>query len=304
MGCEALGGTDWGHVDPRLAREAVRCALDLGITVFDTADVYGLGRGEEELCLALGEDRHRVTIVTKGGLRWTIPTGGKRASTHPDASAKHLTHAIESSLRRLRIDAIPLYLIHWPDPETPLPETLAALERARSKGQIVNYGLSNFDFPSVQAASRLGGVCAIEGPLSLVSPETLLRDYSAARELDLMVLAYGPLAQGLLTGKYSVGSSFDPNDRRHRLEHFAPDAYRTYEPVLATLENVAKDISRSAAQVAIRWVMDTGVASNVIVGAKSPAQVLDNHAGVSCALNATHLAKLNDARRRAGLARD
>ena len=302
LGCEALGATDWGAVDPRQLHAAVRCALDCGIAVFDTADVYGLGRGEEQLSLALGEDRHRVTIVTKGGVRWATPAPGARAKTRRDASAAYLRSALEHSLRRLRVDAIPLYLVHWPDPDTPVGETLECLEQARVAGKIQAYGLSNVGFPQVQAARAVAGVAAVEGPLSLLSPDAALRELAGARGLGLTTLTYGTLAQGLLTGDYSAQSVFDATDRRHRLRHFAPDAWAGHRPLLDEVAAIASEIGRTAAQVSIRWVMDSGVSSTAIVGAQSPDQVLDTVAALSWSLGGAHLARLGAARRRAGVA--
>jgi len=134
MGCELLGGADWGSVDLPGARDAIRCALEAGITVFDTADAYGLGRSEVELSSVLGGERHDVTIVTKGGLRWTDNPSGGRAKILRDSSCAYLSSAIDASLRRLRLDVIPIYLVHWPDLKTPLAETIACLEDARSVG--------------------------------------------------------------------------------------------------------------------------------------------------------------------------
>lgn len=302
MGCEALGATDWGFIDPRQAQDAVRCALDCGISVFDTADAYGLGRGEEELSRALGDDRHRVTIVTKGGIRWSAPQNGGRAPTLRDASASHLTSAIEGSLRRLRIDSIALYLVHWPDPNTPLGETLLCMEQARAAGKILAYGLSNFGGPALQTALAVADVAAVEGPLSLLSPESILKEYTDARSLKVDTLTYGPLAQGLLTGKYTAQSVFDSTDRRHRLDHFSADAYSTTSHVLDALAEVSQEVDRPPAQVAIRWVMDTGLSSSVIFGAKTPSQVLENHAAQSWSLGAAHLERLRIARQLAGLA--
>lgn len=302
LGCEVLGGNDWGPVDLARARDGVRCALDCGISVFDTADVYGLGRGEEELSVALGADRHRVTIVTKGGVRWTDSDEAGHSPTWRDASRAYLSSAIDSSLRRLRIDAIPLYLVHCPDPDTPIDETIECLEQARVSGRILSYGLSNYDFDSVRAAAATCSISAIQGPLNILSSESLLKEYAGARRLGLATLTYGPLAQGLLTGKYSPQSVFDHTDRRHRLDHFSRDAYANNHRLLETLREVSDDVGRSPAQVAIRWVIDCGVANSVIVGARSPAQVLENYGAMSLSLSGVHLDKLKTARRLTGLA--
>ena len=127
LGCEPLGGTDWGDFNLEDAKNAVRHALELGINTFDVADVYGLGQAEEVLAEALGQRRHDSIIITKFGVNWRTSEFQARAETFRDASPKHVRSALEASLRRLKIEYIPLYLIHWPDPNTPIEDTIEAL---------------------------------------------------------------------------------------------------------------------------------------------------------------------------------
>ena len=119
FGCEQLGSYDWGKIDDQEAIAAVQRALDLGINFFDTADVYGLGRSEELLADALGSRRHEVIIATKFGINWEIDPQGGRAKTFRDATPGRVLEAVEGSLRRLKLDSIPLYQVHWPDPNVP-----------------------------------------------------------------------------------------------------------------------------------------------------------------------------------------
>lgn len=275
LGCEQLGGTDWGAVDAAAARAAVRRAFELGVAIFDTADTYGLGRSEEQLAEALGADRHRVTIVTKGGVRWGAVDASGRASTSRDSSPAYLTSAIEASLRRLRLDVIPLYLVHWPDASTPIDQTLDCLEEARLAGRIRSYGVSNFPFEQVASLAAAKRLMAFEGSFSLLDSPARRAEYVRMRELGLFTLTYGTLAQGLLTGRYSAASRFDETDRRSRLPHFSPEAWAAHEPMLAALGDVARESGRSHAQVALRWVIESGAADAVIVGARAPAQVDD-----------------------------
>ena len=296
LGCEPLGGTDWGALDAGLLRAAVRHAVERGITVFDTADVYGLGRGEEVLAEALGDDRHRVTIVTKGGVRWGALDASGRAPTRRDASPAYLTSAIEASRRRLRLDVIPLYLVHWPDPATPLDDTVACLERARSAGWIRAYGFSNFPADVVTRAAATTAISAVEGELNLLSPATNESMLAAATRLGLCTLTYGALAQGLLTGKYTSDTVFEAADRRHRLPQFCPAAFERNAPVLTALSAVAEECGRTVAQVAIRWTIQFGVARSVIVGAKSPAQVHENLQSLTWSLSDQQMERLKSAR--------
>lgn len=277
MGCEPLGGTDWGVVDLSLVRRAVAAALDVGVTVFDTADVYGLGRSEEELSAALGVRRKDAFIITKFGVRWENESAGGRARTFKDSSPSYLAQALEGSLKRLRIDAIPLYLVHWPDQNIPLDDTLAALEGARQSGKILNFGLSNFDTNAIAASRKR--ISALEGPYSLLRQDDADGSFQAAKEGGLACVAYGPLAQGLLTGKYAKSSKFESNDRRNRLAQFDPGQWEANARILARLEEVARKREKKIAEVAVRWVLDSGLIDIAVVGAKSPEQMIEN-AGV------------------------
>ena len=276
MGCEPLGGSDWGSVDIAEARRAVRRALDVGITVFDTADVYGLGRGETELGGALGDDRHSAFIITKFGVRWDSEGNEGRARTFRDSSPAYIIGALEDSLRRLRVEAIPLYLVHWPDTSVPLSETLDCLEGERQKGKILNFGLSNFEASDVEQSIKSHNVAAVEGSYSLIDSLHSRDMFSCARKGGIATFAYGPLGQGLLTGKYTKDSVFGPDDRRHRLPQFSGSRWQQNKTLLEQLEIVAKHHGHTVSQTAIRWVLDSDLIDTVIVGAKSEKQIDDN----------------------------
>lgn len=269
FGCESLGGTDWGKVDVPAVQAAVAHAWDRGVTAFDVADVYGLGRAESALTEALGPRRHDAVIITKFGVNWRAGKDGSRAETFRDASPAHAKEAAENSLRRLKIDCIPLYLVHWPDPRTPLEETIGALEELKAAGKIRHYGLSNFP-----AAQIRGGPAAAELAYSLISNGAAEKELLAAcRKQGLATLAYGVLAQGLLTGKYGADANFGADDRRHRLGQFQQAAWEKNGPLLARLRATAEKYGKTMAQVAIRWTLDNPDLSCAIVGAKSACQV-------------------------------
>ncbi|MEO8680301.1 MAG: aldo/keto reductase [Vicinamibacterales bacterium] len=285
LGCEPLGGTDWGAVDEAAAMDAVVRALDRGITFFDTADVYGLGRSETLLSKALGSRRHDVVIASKGGVRWSSPSPGTRASTSRDASPQYLVEAIESSLTRLRLDCLPLYYVHWPDPATPIDDTMAALDRARTQGKIRHVGVSNFSASQIEAAHACIPLAAVQMEYSLLRRTADTELLPTCRRLGLGVVAFGALAQGLLTGKYGAASRFGKNDRRGRLPHFhGAGLHRALEHVVA-VRHSAETGGRTPAQIAIRWVLETPGIACAIVGAKNAAQVEDNVAACAWAMD-------------------
>jgi aryl-alcohol dehydrogenase-like predicted oxidoreductase len=283
FGCEPLGGTDWGAVDAREAEGAVRRALELGINLFDTADAYGLGRSEEALSAALGERRHDVVIVSKFGIAWEQQPGG-RARTWKDASPGRVARALEGSLRRLRVDRLPVYLVHWPDPATPLEETLEALARCVEQGKVGHVGLSNFGAHAVRRAHAVLPLAAVEAEYSLLSRGAEAELLPTCGELGVGVLAYGALAQGLLTGKYGVGAAFGPDDRRHRLPGFRGPGLERGLAAAAALGEAGEASGASPAQMALRWVLGHPAVTSVVVGAKTARQVEANAAAARAVL--------------------
>lgn len=277
FGCEPLGGTDWGATDEKSAIKAVSRALELGVNVFDTANVYGLGRSEELLAQALGHRRHNVIIITKGGVNWRAPHPGEpRAKTFLDSSPAHIVEAIEGSLRRLKIDTIPIYLVHWPDPNTPIEDTLEALLTCQQEGKIRYFGVSNFPLRLLHTVKEIAMPIAVETQYNLIqrsAEETIL---PFCHSYQVGVFGYGPLAQGLLTGKYHAHSHFTKDDRRHRLPHFQPDQLPEHLVLVERLKEVAAYYHKTPAQTALRWVLDNPAITSVIVGAKSPAQIEAN----------------------------
>ncbi|HWQ60807.1 MAG TPA: aldo/keto reductase [Negativicutes bacterium] len=274
FGCESLGGTDWGKVDVPAVQAAVAHAWDRGVTTFDVADVYGLGRAETALAEALGSRRHDAVIVTKFGVNWRQGKAGSRAETFKDVSPAHARQAAEDSLRRLKIDCIPLYLVHWPDPRTPPEDTLGALEELKTAGKIRNYGLSNFPAAQIVKPAGCSGPVAAEFAYSLVNNGAAEKSLLAAcRRQGTATLAYGVLAQGLLTGKYNAAATFAADDRRHRLSQFQQDSWEKNGPLLARLRETAERYGKTMAQVAIRWILDDRDVTCAIVGAKSVGQV-------------------------------
>ena len=273
VGCEQLGGTDWGEYDRQETNRAVARAADLGINVFDTADVYSLGESERALAKALGPRRHEMFIVTKGGVRWELPPGEKRARTSFDLSPAYLRQALEDSLRRLNIDAIPLYLLHATDPTVPLEQTLEAVAELKHADKIRAIGLSNFSFADIRRADALAGIAAVELRYNLLErgPEAEILPW--CRQRSIGILAYGPLAEGLLAGKYSEGSRFDAGDRRSRLPHFQGEALRRNLACVERVRQLAAGHSKTPAQIAVNWVLSRDAVTSAVVGVKNMSQL-------------------------------
>ena len=278
VGCEQLGGTDWGDYDRSETIRAVAHAADLGINAFDTADVYSLGESERALATALGPRRHEAFIITKGGVRWELPPGQKRAKTTFDLSPAYLRKAVEDSLRRLDVDAIPLYLLHAPDRSAPLEESLDAALELKAAGRIRAIGVSNFPMDEIRRADELAGIAAVELRYNLLERGPESEIFPWCRERGIGILAYGPLAEGLLAGKYSEDSRFDADDRRSRLPHFRGEALRRSLDLVERVKRLAAEHSKTPAQIAVNWVLSRDAVTSAIVGVKNSKQ-LDEAAG-------------------------
>src|SRR5260370_3051911 len=226
FGCAAASNYDYGPLDEAAWIDAVQAAVDAGINLFDVAGVYGFGQAERLLSRALGDKRHEVIIATKGGLKWD---GRGRVSR--DSSSQQIVQDLEDSLRRLRLEAIPLYQVHWPDPQTPLEETLDVLARCKREGKIRFIGLSNFSLEEMQSAHRTYRIDSLQAQYNLLSREIENGVLAWCFANETSVLAHTGLARGLLSGKRSLGSQFPANDTRARSSYFS--AYlRLHHPSL------------------------------------------------------------------------
>lgn len=276
FGCEPLGGTDWGKIDISEIRKSIEFAFDHGINAFDVADVYGLGNAEMELSKALGLKIKEAFVITKFGVRWEYNENGNRASTYKDSSPKYMIQALESSLRRLKLDCIPLYFIHWPDNNTKLDETIEALEKVKSEGKISNYGISNFFNFENETLFRKYKISAFQGPLNLIDFKRAINIFNSAKKAGVTTFSYGPLAQGLLTGKFNQFTKFEVDDRRSRLPHFQLGEWDSNNKILEILSSISHNYNKSISQIAIRWIIDNCNIDSVIIGAKNISQVRSN----------------------------
>ena len=269
FGCWAIGGHGYGEVDDRTSISAVRKAWELGVNLFDTADVYGFGRSESILSEALGNDRHSAVIATKFGVDWD-----RTGKIWRDASPARARKALEASLRRLRLERIPLFQVHWPDPAVSLEETLAELELQREAGKVDMIGVSNFDATDILRAGA-GRVASAQYGYNIVD-RVRETDIARCREARVGVLAYGVLARGLLSGKFQRAQEFGPGDTRAKDPTFQGEALNRLLGAAKLLRDTAQRAHVTPAQVAIRWAIDQPGVTSAIIGAKTPEQVTEN----------------------------
>ncbi len=274
FGAWAVGGNQWGPTDDRESIDAIRKAFDLGVTFFDTADVYGFGHSEKLCGKALANNRDKVVIATKGGLRWDASGNVWR-----DTSAKYITEAVEASLRRLNTDVIDLYHIHWPDPKTPAEESMGALDDLVAQGKIRYVGVSNYSLGELQDAATFRRVDSVQ-------PMYHLFDHRADKDLlpycaknNIGVVIYGPMAHGLLAGRINKNTTFAEDDWRAASPMFTSEGLARNVQVVDALAEISSGLNKKPNELAIAWTLMNPAVHVAIVGAKSARQVESNVQG-------------------------
>lgn len=282
LGCNNLGSTATPAGDQRGTDAVVGAALDAGITLFDTADIYGTVNGTSEIVLgrALGTRRSDIVLATKFGM----DMGDEAPATGARGSRRYIVAAAEASLKRLGTDYIDLYQFHTPDPLTPIDETIAALDQLIRDGKVRYIGHSNrAGWQIAQAhyvAREIGATRFIssQNHYNLLDRRAELEVLPAARELGLGVLPYFPLANGLLTGKYRRGQAAPAGSRlagrKAHLMESAPWAQ------LEKFFTIADEASLTPLQLAFSWLAAQEPIASVIAGATTPEQIRQNAAAV------------------------
>jgi aryl-alcohol dehydrogenase-like predicted oxidoreductase len=299
--CSALGFGTWemsttqyGQIDITEASRAVSAALDAGITLFDTAEVYGPYHSEEILGRALGARRKDIILVTKVGFRYD--QHGNNLGRDSSRAAV-LSHA-EGCLRRLGTDCIDLLLIHWPDHQTPLAETLGALEELKAAGKIRYYGVSNFTVPMMDECQRHGHIVANQVGYHLFDRRMESRVLPACLDRKIGFMAYGTLAFGLLTGAFTPETTFVDWDWRSSGRAFGLPIFRREDflkglKAVERLKGLAADSAKSVAQLAIAWVLGHPAVSVALVGCRKPSEVEENVRAVDWKLSESDRAAID-----------
>ncbi|EFD50407.1 oxidoreductase, aldo/keto reductase family protein [Micrococcus luteus SK58] len=295
LGCNNLGRPGTATLEQAGTDAVVHAALDAGITFFDVADIYGAepGLSEERLGRALGARRDEVVIGTKFGMDMGGVAGDDGGAR---GSRRYIVRAVEDSLRRLGTDWIDLYQFHTPDPATPIEETLRALDDLVRAGKVRYVGHSNragWQIAQAEYVARELGVerfVSAQNHYNLLDRRAELEVVPAATEFGLGVLPYFPLANGLLTGKYSQGDAPEGSRLSHVRQHMVADADLEQ---LAAFGRFARERGITEVQAAIGWLAAQGPVSSVIAGATRAAQVVENAAAADWLATAEDLAELD-----------
>lgn len=275
MGGCPMGGYGWGsNVREQELIDAVHTALDSGVNFFDTADTYGLGQSEMTLGKALKGRRDKAVIATKFGVH---AQQGK--PTYYDNSPEWIRASVEGSLKRLGTDYIDLYQVHYRDDVTPIEVVADTLEELRKKGYIRYYGLSNIsDNDLTELMPLKGRFVSFQDEYSLACRKNEHDMMKLSDELSLTPLTWGSLGQGILTGKYDKNTKFDADDRRSRdiYVNFHGEKLIKNLEIVEVMKNIADEVNKTVASVAIRFILDHLNDSVVLVGVKRPQQLLSN----------------------------
>jgi aryl-alcohol dehydrogenase-like predicted oxidoreductase len=276
FGCEPLGGADWRDVDIDEIARAIDVALDAGVNCFDTADVYGLGLSEQRLADILGPRRNDVVIATKGGLSWRDNPIGGRAIISRNSSPEHLETAVEGSLRRLRIDCLPIYFVHWPDPSTDIRISFDVLSRLQAQGKIEHIGCSNFNAAQLRLACDVAPVSYVQAAINILGADLDLDMREEVLRRGIGVFAYNVLANGLLTGKFDSLARFPETDRRSRSALFSGFAFEQALGKVSEVVKLAAAAGLTSAQYAIAHIVARPEVVSVVLGVKSERQAVEN----------------------------
>jgi aryl-alcohol dehydrogenase-like predicted oxidoreductase len=275
FGAWAIGGAwkwGWGHQDDQASIDTIHRALDLGINWIDTAAIYGLGHSEEIIAKALKGRTSKPYVFTKCSMIWDdqgeVGRSLKRDSIRREA---------EDSLRRLAVDVIDLYQIHWPIPDPDIEEAWQTLADLKAEGKIRHIGVSNFNVGQLKRAQQIAPVASLQPPYSAIERRAEAEILSFCREQNIGVIVYSPMQAGLLTGKMTRERLADlPDDDWRRANPNFQEPRLSRNLALAdVLVEIGKRHGKTAATVAVAWTLNNPAVTGAIVGARRPDQIDD-----------------------------
>ncbi len=295
-----MGGWHWSDVTEESAIRAAVVSAEAGVQWFDTAPVYGFGLGEERMGLALRRMPRPVYVMTKFGLRWDLPGGtfffetdfqGKRYRVRRVLSPESIRLECEMSLKRLGVDAIDFYQLHWDDGEVSLPEVAGVLVRLKEGGKIRSWGVCNLNTGALHKLVQSGlKPAALQFAYSLLNrkPERALIPYCVKHNISF--LAYSPLGRGLLTGNTRVNRQFEPGDDRC---HWNAQRIDDINRKLASLSPLATRHGVTIPALILSWTLNQPGVSGVIAGARTPSQAMENVMAISFRPDADEMARIS-----------
>jgi len=274
FGAWAIGGGGWafgwGAQDDHDSIEAIQRSLDLGVNWIDTAAIYGLGHSEEVVAKALKGRTNRPYIFTKCSMIWN-----DKGEIGRSLKNNSIRQEIEASLRRLEVETIDLYQIHWPNPEPEIEEGWSTLAQLKDEGKIRYIGVSNFSVEQLQRAQAIAPVTSLQPPYSLVNRKVEPEILPFCQEHSIGVIVYSPMQSGLLTGAMNPErvANLPDNDWRKQSTEFQEPRLSRNLKLVEVLRQIGQDYERSPGEVAIAWTLNNPAVTAAIVGGRNGKQV-------------------------------
>ncbi|HLZ63426.1 MAG TPA: aldo/keto reductase [Ktedonosporobacter sp.] len=290
LGCMSLSDWAYGSFPEADAIRLVQHALDQGITLLDTADIYGPFTSEEIVGKAIKGRRDQVVLATKGGL---VVTDRTTRAMRNDGSPAHLQAACDASLKRLGVDVIDLYQLHRPDPQVPIEETVGAMADLITAGKVRAIGLSECDVPTLERAIKVHPIATLQSELSLWTRDALAEILPWCQAHGVAFLPFAPLGRGFLTGRYRSSQQFDATDFRSRLPRFQQEALAQNLAIVDHVEAIARRHHAAPGQIALAWVLALGEQIIPIPGTKHSEYVDENLGALAISLSEADMQELN-----------
>ncbi len=300
FGTWEMGTTQYGEIDIQDAVRAVQMAIDYGITLFDTAEVYGPYTSEELLAQGLGNRRQDVVVVTKVGFTYHDDPNirGNDAISGRNASTAYITERTEGCLKRLKMDYVDLLLIHWPDQTTPHEETIGGLEALKAAGKIRHYGVSNYTVPMMAECEKYGHLTANQVGYHLFDRRMEAEVLPYCLEHGIGYMAYGSLGFGLLTGAFTPETTFVDWDWRSKgsafgIPLFERENFLKELRVVEKLKELAAGYHKSVPQLAIAWLLGHPAVTVGLVGMRNEHELKENVAAADWRLTEEDRAEID-----------
>jgi aryl-alcohol dehydrogenase-like predicted oxidoreductase len=291
LGCMNLSHAYGAPPPPDVAERLLLRALDLGVTMFDTAALYGFGANETLVGRVLGKHRSKFTLASKGGMAGVqFDDGIKRVI---DGRPEAIRRNCEDSLRRLQTDHIDLYYLHRWDRKVPIEDSVGEMSRLLEAGKVRALGLSEVSAATLKRAHAVHPIAAVQSEYSLWSRNVEIGVLGACREIGASLVAFSPLARAYLTGTLRDVSGFDAKDIRRTMPRFEPGHYAANLKLLGGVEAVARDAGCTMAQVALGWLLAQGQCVIPIPGTTQLAHLEENLGAASVVLNPTQVQRLD-----------
>lgn len=289
LGTWGIGGWMWGGVDEDQAIHAIHAAIDHGINLIDTAPIYGFGLSENLVGQAIRQRRDHVVLATKCGMVTSTKSGVHKTNANVAGPSEHghigiriyldpqsIRDELEASLARLGTDHIDLYQTHWQESTTPVQDTMAELIKLKDEGKIRAIGVCNANTEQMDAYREHGQLDSDQEKYSMLDRDIEQENLPYCQEHQTAVLAYSPLAKGLLTGKIGPNTTFDAADQRSKDDRFKPENTGRVKAMLDAMQPVAEEHGITIAQLVIAWTLHQPGLTHALCGARTPEHVSAN----------------------------